>query len=186
MTVQDQENKSGEQQQEQGKNASVPPALDDASRSAWAIAKIRRRAILIALGMALFLLVIGFGDGLAGFLPHTTAPFANGRTQSAGALRVTLQFSPNPPKASGDPATLVQMVVQGSDGQAIDGARVQVSLVMVTMDMGVNETTAQGLGQGRYQARVAFLMPGAWQVTVSVTPAGGTSASTTFDVDVAA
>jgi hypothetical protein len=98
---------------------------------------------------------------------------------------VTLQFTPNPPKYSNDVATLVQVTVQGRTGQLAAGTRVQLSLTMVTMDMGASETPAQGVGQGHYQARIAFLMPGAWQVMVTVLPPGKASASTTFDVDVA-
>jgi hypothetical protein len=170
-----------EKSEEAGKTLASPgspgPALDTA--------KVRRRALLVALSILVLLLLAGFGDALGNYLPHTTPPFDNGQTQLAGNLRVTLQFTPNPPKASGDPATLVAITLQGSDGQAVDGARVQISLMMVTMDMGVNETTAQALGQGHYQAKVAFLMPGAWQVTVTVTPVGGASASIPYAVDVA-
>jgi hypothetical protein len=184
MTIQSQDNQT-DAQREIAHGTKEHPAGKRAARSAPSVAAVRRRAILVSLGILLFLLFVGLGDALGGFLPHTTAPFSNGRTQSAGDFQVTLQFTPNPPKYSGDPTTLVQMTVQGRDGQVVDGARVQLSLTMVTMDMGDNQTLAQGLGQGRYQARVAFVMPGAWQVTVTVTPPGVTSASTTFDVDVA-
>ncbi len=184
MSIQSQENKIDAQREDADTTSAAQPA-PKAPRPAPSVSVIRRRAVLVALGILVFLLVVGLGDALGGYLPHTTTPFANGSTQSAGAIQVTLQFTPNPPKVSGDPATQVDLLLEDQHGQAIDGARVQVSLVMVTMDMGVNETTAQGQGQGRYQARVAFLMPGAWQVTVNVSPPGGASASTTFAVDVA-
>lgn len=184
MGIQQQGNET-DQPQEKIEEIGDTPGESGASRSALDVAKVRRRAMFVALGILVLLLLAGFGDALGNYLPHTTAPFNNGQTQMAGDLRVTLQFTPNPPKVSGDPATLLTITLEDNNGQAIDAARVQVSLVMVTMDMGVNETTAQVLGQGRYQARVAFLMPGAWQVTVSVTPPGGTSASTTYAVDVA-
>ncbi|HEY7355659.1 MAG TPA: FixH family protein [Ktedonobacterales bacterium] len=161
------------------------PAPQGVSRPAPSVAKIRRRAIIISVGILLFLLFVGLGDALGGFLPHTTAPFANGRTQTAGDFQVTLQFTPNPPKYSADPTTLAQITIQGHQNQSLDGVVVQLGLTMVTMDMGTNETQAQGMGDGRYQARVAFLMPGAWQMTVTVQPPGGASVSTTFDVDVA-
>ncbi|HEY7350595.1 MAG TPA: FixH family protein [Ktedonobacterales bacterium] len=155
-------------------------------RPAPSVGVIRRRAIVVSLGVLALLLVVGLGDALGGFLPHTTAPFANGRVQSAGDFQVSLQFTPNPPRFSSDPSTLAQVTVRGRAGQVMDeAARVQLRLTMVTMDMGANETPAQGLGQGRYQARVAFVMPGAWQVAVIVTPPGAASVSTTFDVDVA-
>lgn len=153
-------------------------------RPALSPAAIRRRAIFFSLGILLFLLLVGLGDAFAGFLPHTTAPFTNGRTQTAGSFQVMVQFTPNPPKYSFDPTTLVQITVTRA-GQAVDDAHVQLSLSMVTMDMGANEAGAQGLGQGRYQARVAFVMPGAWQMKVTITPPGGASTSTTFAVDVA-
>ncbi|HEU5367434.1 MAG TPA: FixH family protein [Ktedonobacterales bacterium] len=184
MSIQSRENKIDDQQ-----DAADAPgerlASQGVSRPAPSVARIRRRAIIISLGILLFLLFVGLGDALGGFLPHTTAPFANGRTQTAGDFQVTLQFTPNPPKYSADPTTLAQITIQGHAGQSLDGVVVQLGLTMVTMDMGANETQAQGVGDGRYQARVAFLMPGAWQVTVTVEPPSASSASTTFDVDVA-
>jgi hypothetical protein len=183
MSIQNQDHKTAPQPD--ATDGSGRPIGQGAVRPAPSVAAIRRRAIFLSLGILLFLLFVGLGDALGGFLPHTTAPFTNGRTQTAGDFQVTLQFSPNPPNYSSDPTTLVQLTVQGRAGQIADGTRVQLGLTMVTMDMGVSQTLAQGLGQGRYQARVAFLMPGAWQVMVTVTPPGGASASTTFDVDVA-
>jgi hypothetical protein len=180
--------------QSENPETDTPPATDQpgeiiagkhVARPGPSIAALRRRAIFISLGILVFLLVVGLGDALGGFLPHTTAPFANGRSQSAGDYQVTLQFTPNPPKYSSDAATLVQLTIQRRAGQVKGGTRVQLSLTMATMDMGVSETPAQGVGEGHYQARVAFLMPGFWQVTVMLIPPGGASASTTFDVDVA-
>lgn len=167
---------------------SQPPAADTASggRSPAEIAKIRRRVIVIALAILAVLLVAGLGESFAGFIPHTTPPFANGAAQSAGALRVTIQFTPNPPKISGDPTTQVKLLIQGQNNQTIDSAQVQLDLSMVTMDMGVSRFAAQGLGQGRYQAQVAFVMVGQWNVTVNITPPGGAAVTTTFTVDVAA
>ena len=131
-------------------------------RSPAEIAKIRRRVIVIALAILAVLLLAGLGESFAGFIPHTTPPFANGATQTAGVLRVTIQFTPNPPKISGDPNTQVKLLIQGQDNQTIDGAEVQLDLSMVTMDMGDNHFQAKGLGQGRYQAEVAFIMIGQW------------------------
>ncbi len=164
----------------------LPTAPVSGARSPAEIAKIRRRVIWAALAILAVLLVAGLGESFAGFIPHTTPPFANGKTQTAGALRVTIQFTPNPPKISGDPTTQVKLLIQGQNSQTIDGAAVQLDLSMVTMDMGINRFTAQGLGQGRYQAQVAFLMIGQWNVTVSVTPPDGAAVTTTFNVDVAA
>lgn len=183
MSIQSQNAKSDNQQD--AAQGSGPVANKPSARPAPSVAAIRRRAIFVSLGILVFLLVVGLGDALGGFLPHSTAPFANGRSQTAGDYQITLQFTPNPPKYSSDAATLVQVTIQGRTGQIADGTRVQLGLTMVTMDMGASETPAQGVGQGHYQARVAFLMPGAWQVMVMVTPPGGASASTTFDVDVA-
>ena len=177
--------READQRQEKAEEVSDTLASANPPRAMPNVAKVRRRAMLVALSILVFLLLAGFGDALGNYLPHTTPPFDNGQTQIAGNLRVTLQLTPNPPQASGDPATLLAITLQGSNGRAVDGAHVEVSLAMVTMDMGVNETTAQALGQGHYQARVAFLMPGAWQVTVRVTLPDGTSASTTYAVDVA-
>ncbi len=184
MSIQPHNTKSPDQQDATG-DVSENAAQKDVARRVPSVAVIRRRAIFVSVGVLIFLLVVGLGDALGGFLPHTTAPFANGSTQTAGDFQVTLQFTPNPPKYSSDAATLVQITVRGRSGQLADAPRVQIGLTMVTMDMGTSETPAQGLGEGRYQARVTFVMPGAWQVTVTVTPPGGASASTTFAVEVA-
>jgi hypothetical protein len=184
MSAQSQNNQT-DSQQEAADNTNETVVQQSVPRRVPSAAAIRRRAIVISLGVFLFLLVVGLGDALGGFLPHTTAPFANGHTQAAGDFQVTLQFTPNPPKYSADPKTLVQMTIKDQAGRTIGDARVQLSLTMLTMDMEANETAAQGVGEGHYQARVAFLMPGAWQVTVTITSPGGGSASTTFDVDVA-
>ncbi len=184
MTTQSRDNKT-EAQQVPADSASKDALQTSAAQSASGVAALRRRAIIVSLGALLFLLLVGLGDALMGFLPRTTVSFANGRTQWAGDLQVALQFTPNPPTFSSVPATLVQMTIRGRDGQTIDGARVQLSLTMATMDMGVNETSAQWLGQGHYQTRVAFVMPGSWQVTVRVVLSDGSVTSTIFDVDVA-
>ena len=157
-----------------------PPARDEAK-----VRQVRRRALLVVGAVVLVLFFAGVGELASSFIPHTTPAFANGRTQQAGDLAITLQFSPNPPKVSGTPATQVDIGVRGKDGQALIGAQVQVRLVMLTMDMDANDTAAQETGQGHYQARVAFLMPGAWQVTIRVTPPGSAPVSSTFSVDVA-
>jgi hypothetical protein len=184
MSIQSQNRKTADQQ-DAVDHTSEPVARKNVARPAPSVGAIRRRAIFVSLGILVFLLVGGLGDALGGFLPHSTSPFANGRSQRAGDYQVALQFTPNPPKYSSYAATLVQLTIQGRAGQIAQGTRVQLSLTMATMDMGASETPAQGVGQGRYQARVAFLMPGAWQVTVTVMPPGGASASTTFDIDVA-
>jgi len=172
-------------EQKQAENQPVLPA-SPSGRSDAEIARIRRRAILAALAILLLLLLVGLGESFGGFIPHTTPAFVPGKTQAAGNLQVALQFTPNPPKISGDPATQITVLVQGSEGQQIDGAQVHLRLTMVTMDMGNLDYSAHALGQGRYQAKVAFLMIGEWQVTVTLTPPGGAMVTTTFTVDVAA
>ncbi|HEY7122432.1 MAG TPA: FixH family protein [Ktedonobacterales bacterium] len=162
-----------------------PPARDEAK-----LRQVRRRALLVVGAVLVVLFFAGVGELASSFIPHTTPAFANGRTQQAGDLAITLQFSPNPPKVSTTPTTQVGISVQTKDGQALTGAQVEVSLVMLTMDMGTNDTIAQeipnGSGSaGQYQARIAFLMPGAWQVTIRVAPPGGPPVSSTFAVDVA-
>ena len=147
--------------------------------------RIRRRALLVVAALLLVLFFAGVGELAGNFIPHTTPAFANGRTQQAGALAITLQISPNPPHFSASPATQIAIALGDANGQAVSGARVGVSLVMLTMDMGENDTAAQETSQGHYLARVAFLMPGAWQVTIHVTPPGGAPVSSTFSVDVA-
>ena len=166
------------------------PAGDEAQAREAQVRQVRRRALLVVGAVLVVLFFAGVGELASSFIPHTTPAFANGRAQQAGDLTITLQFSPNPPKVSATPATQVDIDVHTKDGQALTRAQVEVSLVMLTMDMGANDTIAQeitnGDGQaGQYQARVAFLMPGAWQVIIRVTPPGGPPTSSTFAVDVA-
>lgn len=165
--------------------AETPALSEPSARHVEQVRRARRRALLVVGAVLLVLAFAGVGELASSFIPHSTPAFANGRTQQAGDLTITLQFSPNPPKVSSTPATQVQIGLRGKDGQALSGARVDVSLTMLTMDMGANDTNAQETGQGQYQARVAFPMPGAWQVTVRVTPPGGSPVSSTFAVDVA-
>ncbi len=166
------------------------PARDEAQAREAQVRQVRRRALLVVGAVVVVLFFAGVGELASSFIPHTTPAFANGRTQQAGDFALTLQLSPNPPKVSSTPTTQVSISVQAKDGQALTGAQVDVSLVMLTMDMGANDTIAQELpngsgAAGQYQARVAFLMPGAWQVTIRVTSPGGAPVSSTFSVDVA-
>ncbi len=174
---------AGDVSERQGLAPLAPPARRE-ERAVPDVARIRRRAFLMAAGIFLLLLVAGLGDGLGRFLPHTT-PVFRGASQRAGDFLVALQVTPNPPHASSDPAAQVTIQLQKRNGQPVDGVRVQLDLSMLTMDMGQNQYLAQGLGQGRYQATVAFLMVGEWQVAVTVTPPGGKPATTTFTLAVA-
>src|SRR6185437_13122195 len=144
MSIQS-ENTKTDDQQDAAEPTSETVARKNVARPVPSVAALRRRAIFVSLGILVFLLVVGLGDALGGFLPHTTAPFANGHSQMAGNFQVTLQFTPNPPKYSSDAATLVQMTIQGHTGKVADGTRVQLGLTMVTMDMGASVTPAQGL-----------------------------------------
>jgi hypothetical protein len=171
--------------QQQLPPAETPVLSSTPTQSAERVRRVRRRALLVVGAVVLVLFFAGVGELASSFIPHTTPAFANGRTQQAGNLSITLQLSPNPPKYSGAPTTQVQIGLHGKNGQALTGARVDVNLTMLTMDMGTNDTIAQETGQGQYQALVAFLMPGAWQVTIRVTPPGGSPISSTFSVDVA-
>jgi hypothetical protein len=164
-----------------GKEAEGPgQVLPDAQQ----VRRVRRRALIVVGAVVLVLFFAGLGELAGSFLPHNTPAFANGRTQQAGNLAITVQFAPNPPKVSGTPATQIVASLHGQDGQPLSGAQVVVRLTMLTMDMGSNDTAVQDSGQGTYQARVAFPMPGAWQVELLVTPPGGALVSSTFAVDV--
>ena len=66
----------------------------------------------------------------------------------------------------------------------MDGAQVEVSLVMPLMDMGKNQFALKPAGNGEYQGTGEFSMAGEWKVIVTASAQGKTG-KTTFNVNVA-
>lgn len=59
-----------------------------------------------------------------------------------------------------------------AEGKPVDGASVYLDLTMSGMVMGVNQPSAEPLGNGRYGVRTAFSMDGNWRTTVHANVAG--------------
>jgi len=81
--------------------------------------------------------------------------------------RLTIRVSPNR-------ATSPNRVVVGvsQDGMPVTGARVTLSAAMLTMDMGTARYDLAG--DGTYSVHTPpWLMPGLWELAVSVRPPGG-------------
>ncbi len=97
------------------------------------------------------------------------------------AFNMAISFEPSPPKMSSK--TKFHLSLTDLSGAPVDGAKVQVSLVMPLMDMGKNEFALQPAGKGVYEGTGQFTMSGEWEVVVNAA-AGGKSGRTTFNVRV--
>jgi len=85
--------------------------------------------------------------------------------QQSGDLRAWLVSTP-PQPASGN--AQIEMVIAGTDGQPVEGARVTYDTDMTNMSHGLYEVQAEPVAPGRYGARVHFSMPGPWRIIASV------------------
>ena len=80
-------------------------------------------------------------------------------------------------------ATTFRVKLADLSGQPVDGAQVEVSLVMKLMDMDKNQVTLAGKGGGEYEGSATFSMTGPWEVVVTAS-AGGKSGEQKFEVAV--
>ncbi len=88
------------------------------------------------------------------------------------ALAATI--APDPPKARSQ--NTLTLALADSSSKPITGAKIAASVEMTSMDMGTAHPAFHETGGGRYEAAVAFSMPGPWRVTLRVTPPGGAAA----------
>ncbi|MEW5938630.1 MAG: FixH family protein [Chloroflexota bacterium] len=103
--------------------------------------------------------------------PIANQPPALGGKQS-GDLLVWIFSDPNPP-SRGD--TILEVLIADLDGKPISDATISFDIDMTNMSHGRNVTAASSLGEGRYNAKLYFLMPGPWRVIVGIERAGETS-----------
>lgn len=101
----------------------------------------------------------------------------------SGTVIISAVIAPDPPKARTENTLTVTLA--DSDGKPLLGAKVAASVAMTGMDMGTTHPLFHETGGGRYEAAVAFSMPGPWRVTLRVTPPeGGATVTKTLDYKV--
>jgi len=102
-------------------------------------------------------------------------------TKMVGAATVTLTFSPDPPTAGRDRATVV---VTGVPVETLRATRVRFATVMPSMGMNGAAGAARMIAPGRWTFEVAFGMAASWNVALQFT--GRLAGSADFPVQVAA
>jgi len=105
-------------------------------------------------------------------------------TQAApgSAFITSLAIDPSQPKFARK--TNFRVTVKQTLGTPVEGALVEVSLVMPLMDMGKNQFVLKPAGNGEYEGAGEFSMAGEWEVVVTASAEGKTG-KTTFNVNVA-
>ncbi len=103
--------------------------------------------------------------------PNTTQAAALGGKQS-GDLFVWIYSNPNPP-IRGD--NTFEAFVTDANGKPITDAKISFDVDMTNMSHGKNVVPAAPMGEGRYNGKLSFLMPGPWRVLVTIERAGQTS-----------
>ena len=140
---------------------------------------MRRKLLILALGILFLILISWLGTGLTEILP--ARPSAQVQTTPAGPYQITLRVDPNPPSTA-KPAMLAIQVVHSSTQQLVTNARVTIESSMETMDMGTDVVNAPVQRNGTYHVPVQFGMNGPWQVRVIVVVPGAKTVSATFEV----
>jgi len=77
---------------------------------------------------------------------------------------------------------VITLVVADAEGQAINGARVNLEGDMTHAGMGPVIAEAKEMGAGRYQAPFEFSMDGDWVVLVHITLPSGQTVERQFEV----
>ncbi|HLI88779.1 MAG TPA: FixH family protein [Ktedonobacteraceae bacterium] len=140
---------------------------------------MRRRLVIIVLGIGFLIFMAWLGTSLTEVLPHQ--PTAAVQTAQAGPYQLTIRVDPNPPPIT-RPASLSIQVVSSASQQLVTNARVTVESTMTTMDMGTDQTSAIVQNNGLYLAHVQFSMSGPWQVRILVAQPGAHIESATFEI----
>lgn len=89
---------------------------------------------------------------------------------------IALTTTPAAPTVPGN--TAFKVLVTDSQGQPVVGAKVTLDLIMVTMDMGPNQSAMQPQPGGIYTASASFTMSGDWNCKVTVSAGGRTQVQT--------
>ncbi|CCW36090.1 YtkA [Chthonomonas calidirosea] len=88
--------------------------------------------------------------------PETVSPSPNGQ-------QVRATITPNPPKVG---QNQLDLFISGPDGKPLSGLKLQATVEMTNMDMGVAHPTVEEVEPGHYVVKPTFSMLGPWQVRV--------------------
>ena len=145
----------------------------------------------ITVGLALSLLMLGCsvesssgaggGGGGGGAATFPSEPLLVQKTDH-GALSFEVRTSPAQPPSRG--LTTVEIVVTDADGMPVDGLDLAVQPWMPEMGHGAStKPSIEAKGDGHYVvSRVAFFMPGRWELRTSIAGAVKDSATVAFQI----
>ena len=113
--------------------------------------------------------------------------FEPGMTTQASPGDITVELAradPSPPVVRRDNVWWLKLT--DADGNAISGAEVVASPYMPKHQHGSAEVVVEEQGEGEYQlSPIELIMPGVWEIPLSVTPAGGVASETLFRLCIA-
>ncbi len=138
---------------------------------------VKRRLLVVVLGVAFLILVTALGTFITNRMPAMSMPQT--QTAQAGAYTVTLRVNPNPPSTS-QPATCTIQLQKGS--APVPGAVVTLEGTQADMGLDTSVVTASAQGVGTYVARVSFSISGSWQMQVTIALPGQGPAHAAFMV----
>jgi hypothetical protein len=108
--------------------------------------------------------------------------FEAGLTKQAAPQQLSIELAaaePAPPAVRSDNAWRLR--VTDADGAAVTGAELFATPYMPEHQHGSAEVIVTELGGGEYQlAPIELIMPGVWDIPVTVTPAGGETSEASF------
>jgi len=104
-------------------------------------------------------------------------------TQSAPGSAFIMSLTMDPAEPKFGRKTKFRVTLRQPTGTPVEGARVEISLVMPLMDMGKNQFLLKPAGNGDYAGTGEFSMAGEWEVVVAASAQGKTG-KTTFNVKV--
>jgi hypothetical protein len=109
-------------------------------------------------------------------------PFQTGLTKLAEPQQLRIEVAaaePAPPAVRSDNAWRLR--VTDEDGAAVTGAELFATPYMPEHQHGSAEVIVSELGGGEYElAPIELIMPGVWEVPITVTPPGGETSEATF------
>ena len=105
-------------------------------------------------------------------------------TQAAPGSAFIMSLAMDPARPKFARKTDFRVTVKQTSETPVEGAHVEVSLVMPLMDMGTNQFALRPAGNGEYQGTGEFSMAGEWEV-IATASAQGKTGKTTFNVNVA-
>ncbi|MFZ3210894.1 MAG: FixH family protein [Terriglobales bacterium] len=114
--------------------------------------------------------------------PHEKSAIIATQAAPGSAFIMSLAMDPAQPRFGRK--TNFHVTVKQTLGTPVEGAQVEVSLVMPLMDMGKNQFPLKSAGSGEYESAGEFSMAGEWEVVVTASAEGKTG-KTTFNVNVA-